>query len=78
MFLVNLGRRFGTGKMHLTPPPCFPFYGGGSVVVDSVFIVATIVCGVLCLVLVLLINPSSIAIILMGKRELVALFKLSS
>ena len=42
----NLGRRFGTSKMHLSPPPprpggygCCPFKGDGSVVVDFLFIV---------------------------------------
>ena len=60
--------------MHLSPPPppppvglgCCPFLGDGSVV-DFLFIVNPIV-GV----------HSSIAIILMGKRELVALLNLSS
>ena len=64
----NLGRRFGTSKMHLSPPPpppsgfgCCPFQGRGSVNVDSLLIV-----------------HSSFAIISMGKRELVALLCLSS
>ena len=42
----NLGRRFGTSKMHLSPPVCLgccPFSGGGSVVVDFLFIVTPIV-----------------------------------
>ena len=55
---------------------CCPFKGGGSVVVDVLFIVAPLACGVLCLVLVLLFStlwPSSFAFIFMGKRELVAL-----
>ena len=44
---LNLGRIFGTSKMHLSSPGglgCSPFKGGGSVVVDSLFIVAPIVC----------------------------------
>ena len=56
--------------MHLSPPlgilGCCPFLGGGSVVVDFLFIVT------------LLYVHSSIAIILMGKRELIALLNLSS
>ena len=42
----NLRRIFGTGKMHLSPSSgidCCPFKDGGSVVVDSLFIVAPIV-----------------------------------
>ena len=38
----NLGLKFGTSKMHLSPPPrglgCCPFLGGGSVAVDSLLI----------------------------------------
>ena len=73
--------------MHLSPPP--PRWlrllfvlrrGGGSVVVDFLFIVTLIVgvcnCSMFCCTL-LYVN-SSIAIILMGKRELVALPNLSS
>ena len=48
-----------------------------SVVIDSLFIVAPIVCDALCLVIVLLFSTlchsSSVAITLMEKRELVAL-----
>ena len=73
--------------MHLSPPPpppggldCCPFYGGGSVVVDFLFIVTPIVgvcnCSMFCCTLLCV--HSSIAIILMGKRELVALLNLSS
>ena len=51
-----------------------------SVVVDFLFIVTPIVevcnCSMFCCTLLYV--PSSIAIILMGKRELVALLKLSS
>ena len=80
----NQGRRFGTSKMHLSPPPsglrCCSFLGGGSVVVDSLLIVAPIVglckCSMFCCVF-LCVHPS-FAITLMGKRELVALLSLSS
>ena len=51
---------------------CCPFLGGGSVAVDSLFVVAAIVCGFLCLVLVLLCKLlsvlSSYVNILMGQR----------
>ena len=80
----NLGRRFGTSKMHSSPPPpfgfgCCPFYGGGSVVVDFVFVVTPIlvVCNCSMFRCTLLYVHSSIAIILMEKRELVALLSLS-
>ena len=73
--------------MHLSPPPpppggleCCPFKGGGSVVADVLFIVTPIVgvfnCSMCCCTLLYV--PSSFAIILMGKRELVALLSLSS
>ena len=70
--------------MHLSPPPgglgCCPFEGGGSVVVDLLFIVTPIVgfcnCSMFCCTFLYV--PSSFAIILMGKRELVALLNLSS
>ena len=57
------------------------FYkGGGSVVVDFLFIVTPIVgvcnCSMFCCTLLYV--HSSIAIILMGKRELIALLNLSS
>ena len=72
--------------MHLSPPPpppgglgCCPFLGGGYVVVDFVFIVTPIVgvcnCSMVCCTLLYV--HSSTAIILMGKRELVALLNLS-
>ena len=87
----NLGRRFGTSKMHLSPPPPPPpppprwlrllsVLGGGSVVVDCLFIVTPIVgvcnCSLFCCTLLYV--PSRFAIILMGKRELIALLNLSS
>ena len=69
--------------MHLGPPGglgCCPFWGGGSVVVDFLFIVAPVVgvcnCSVFCCTLFYV--HFSIAIILMGKRELSALLNLSS
>ena len=73
--------------MHLSPPPppprglgCCPFIGGGSVVDDFLFIVTPIVgvcnCSMFCCTLLYV--HSSIAIILMGKRELIALLNLSS
>ena len=70
-------------KMYLSPPGglgCCPFKGGGSVVVDFLFIVTPIVgvcnCSMFCCTLLYV--HSSIAIILMGKRELIALLNLSS
>ena len=57
-----------------------PFWGGGSVVVGFLFIVAPIVgvcdCSMFCCTLVCV--HSSIAIILRGKRELIALLGLYS
>ena len=61
------------------PPPgglgCCPFYGGGSVVDHFFFIVTPIVgvcnCSMFCCTLLYV--YSSIAIILMGNRELLAL-----
>ena len=59
---------------------CCPFLGVGSVVVDFLFIVTPIVglcnCSMFCCTLLCV--RSSFAIILMGKRELVALLNLSS
>ena len=66
------------------PPPgglgCCPFWGGGSVVVDFLFIVTPIggVCNCSMFCCTSLYVHSSIAIILMGKRELIALLNLSS
>ena len=59
---------------------CCPFSGGGSVVVDFLFIVTPIVevCNYFMFCCTLLYVHSSIAIILMGKRELIALLNLSS
>ena len=56
------------------------FQGSGSVVVDFLFIVTPIVgvCNCSMFFYMLLYVHSSIAIILMGKRELVALLNLSS
>ena len=69
--------------MHLSLPDglgCCPFYGGGSVVVDFLFIVTLIVgvcnCSMFCCTLLYV--HSSIAIILKGKREFVGLLNLSS
>ena len=68
--------------MHLSPQclSCCPFQGGISVVVDFLFIVTPIVgfcnCSMFCYTLLFV--HSSIVIILMGKRELVALLNLSS
>ena len=59
---------------------CICFVGGGSVVVDFLFIVTPIVgvcnCSMFCCMLLYV--HFSIAIILMGKRELIALLNLSS
>ena len=59
---------------------CCSFWGGGSVAVDFLFVVAPIeiVCGCGMFCCEFLCVHSSIAIILMGKRELVALLGLSS
>ena len=70
--------------MHLSPPPsglgCCPFYGGGSIIIDFLFIVTPKLGIRYCSMFwcTLLYVHSSIAIILMGKRELVALLNLSS
>ena len=72
----NLGRRFGTSKMHLSPrwPRLL------SVLRQWLLIVTPVVgfcnCSMFCCMLLYV--PSSFAIILMGKRELVALLILSS
>ena len=72
----NLGRRFGTSKMHLSPTPCC----GASVFVHVLFIITPTVgvcnCAMLCCTLLYV--HSSVAIILIGKRELVALLILPS
>ena len=86
----NSGRIWGEDlvpvKCICPPPPppgglgCCPFWGGGSVVVDFLFIVTPIVgvcnCSMFCCTLLYV--HFSIAIILMGKRELIALLNLSS
>ena len=69
--------------MHLSPPQWLRLLSvlcGCSVVVDFLFIVTPIVGGCNCSMFccMLLYVHSSIAIILMGKRELVALLGLSS
>ena len=80
----NLWRRFGSSKMHLSLP-----VASAAVHSKAVVLLLLIYCllllplfvGVLCLVLVLLFRtlcPSSFAIILMGKIELVPLLYLSS
>ena len=77
----NLGRRFGTSKMHFSPwwLRLLSFSGIDSVVVDLLFIVTPIVgvcnCSMSCCTL-LYVN-SSFAIILMGKRELIAVLSYS-
>ena len=72
--------------MHLSPPPsrgglgCCLFLGGDTVVVDLLFIATPIVgvcnCSMFCCTYPY--AHSSVAIILMGKRVLVALLSLSS
>ena len=76
----NLGRRSGTSKMHLSPPPPPRWHGLLFVVVDFLFIVTPIVgvCNWSMFCCTLLYVHSRIAIILMGKTELVALLNLSS
>ena len=70
--------------VHLSPHPgglgCCPFWGGGSVVVDFLFVVAPIVgvCGCSVFCCALLCVRSGVAVVLVGKRELVALLGLSS
>ena len=78
----NLGRRFGTRKCIYASSDygSCPFYGGGSVVGDSLLIVTPIVgfcnCSMFCCALLCV--HSSFAIISMGKRELVVLLWVSS
>ena len=59
---------------------CCPFWGGGSVVVEFLFVVAPVVrvciCSMFCCTLLYI--QSSIAIILLGRGELVALLGLYS
>ena len=83
LFISSKGQcgPFSLGCLYWSPIniSCCPFYGGGSVVVDFLFIVTPIVgvcnCSMFCCTLLYV--HSSIAIILMGKRELVALLILS-
>ena len=81
----NNSRRFDTSKMHLSPPPPPPVALATvrskavvSDVVDFLFIVTPIVgicnCSMFCCTLLCV--RSCTAIILMGKRELVALLNL--
>ena len=73
----NLGRIFGTSRMHLSPPPrpsgfgCCLFWGGGFVVVDSLLIITPIVgfcnCSMFCWALLCV--HSSFAIILDGEER---------
>ena len=78
----NIGRIFGTSKMHLSPRwiRLLSILRGGSFVVDFLFIVTPIVgaCNCFMFCCMLLYVLSSIAIISMGKRELAALLNLSS
>ena len=83
---MNLERRFGTNKMHLSPPPpggfgCYPVLGGGSVVVDSMLIVTPIVgfcnCFMFCCAL-LYVHLSFANRLIGGERKLVVLLCLSS
>ena len=69
--------------MHLSTPGGLgfcPFKGGGSVVVDFLFIVTPIVgvCNCFIFCCTILYVHSSVTIMLTGKRELVALLNLSS
>ena len=76
-------RRFGTSKMHLSPPVAWAAVRSKAVVLlllTFLFIVTPIVgvcnCSMFCCTLLCV--CSCIAIILMGKRELVTLLNLSS
>ena len=77
----NLGQRFGTCKMHLSPSPvAVRSKAVVLLLLTFLFIVIPIVgvcnCSMFCCTLRYV--HSSIAIILMGKRELVVLLNLSS
>ena len=79
----NLGRRFGTSKMHLSPQwlrLLSVLRRSCSVVADSSLIVTLIMgfCNCSMFWRALLYVHSSFAIIMMGKRGLVALLSLSS
>ena len=68
--------------MRLSPPSglgCCPFEASGSVVVDLLIVTPIVgLCGCYVFCCALLCVPSSFAMILIGKRELVALLSLSS
>ena len=79
----NLGQRFGTSKIHVSPQPptpsglgCCPSSGGGSTVVDCYSRCGSLNCCMLCCTL--LYFHYSFATILMGIRERVASLGLSS
>ena len=78
----NLGRRFGASKMHLSPPlpPPVALAAVRSKAVVLLLIVTLIVvfCNFFMFCCALFCVHSSFAIILSGKRELVALVCLSS
>ena len=82
----NLARRFGTSKMHLSPPP--PPVAYAAVRSKAVVLLLLTSClfllplweseSFLCFVVSHFMSHSSIAIVLMEKKELVALLSLSS
>ena len=79
----NLGRRFGTSKMHLSPPTALAAVRSKAVVLLLLTFCLLLlsfvgVCNCSMFCCTLLYVHSSIAIILMGKRELIALLNLSS
>ena len=82
MFTRNLGRGFGAGGVHLGPRwlGLLSVLGRRSVVVDFLFVVVPVVRVCICLMFccTLLYVHSSIAIILLGRGELVALLSLYS
>ena len=71
----NLGRRFGTSKLHLSPNPVALAVVRSKAMVLLLLIVAPIVgfcnCSMFCCALLCVL--SRFTVILMGKRELVAL-----
>ena len=80
----NLGRRFGTSKMHLSLPPVAKAAVRSKVVVLLLFTLGLLLLPlwesviVLCFVVRYFMSILVFAIILMGKRKLVALLSLSS
>ena len=81
--MQNLGRGFGTSKMHLSPRwlRLLSFYGSDSVVVVDLLFIGTPIVGVYNYPMsccTLLYVHSSFAITLMGNRELVVVLSLSS